>query len=262
MLTFSFKNTKISYTDSGAGNAIVLLHGFLENKKMWNHFIPKLSKNNRVVAIDLLGHGQSDCYGYVHTMELQAEMVRALLAELHIKKTSFVGHSMGGYITLAFAEMYPNFIDNLVLLNSTAFADSLERKNNRDRAISAVKQNATTFICLSIANLFSAHNRKKLITEIENTKLEALKTPLQGIIAALEGMKIRKDRLQVLKDVSFPITLILGLQDPVLNYHENSVQIQNTDTKLITFPDGHMSWIENSTELEQFLKSQFAKPSL
>ena len=249
MPLFNFKNTTVSYTDSGAGNALILLHGFLENKKMWQHFTPTLSKNNRVITIDLLGHGQSDCLGYVHTMELQAEMIFALLAHLNVKKASFVGHSMGGYVALACAEMYPGALINLVLLNSTAAADSEDRKTNRDRAIKAVKQNATTFICLSIANLFTENNRKKLVSEIENTKLEALKTPLQGIIAALEGMKIRKNRHFVLQNATFEITLLLGKQDPVLNYNENIVQIENTTTRLITLPDGHMSWIENKDEL-------------
>ena len=249
MPLFNFKNTTVSYTDSGAGNALILLHGFLENKKMWQHFAPTLSKNNRVITIDLLGHGQSDCLGYVHTMELQAEMIFALLAHLNVKKASFVGHSMGGYVALACAEMYPGALINLVLLNSTAAADSEDRKTNRDRAIKAVKQNATTFICLSIANLFTENNRKKLVSEIENTKLEALKTPLQGIIAALEGMKIRKNRHFVLQNATFEITLLLGKQDPVLNYNENIVQIENTTIRLITLPDGHMSWIENKDEL-------------
>lgn len=257
MLHFNFKNIKISYTDSGAGNTIILLHGFLENKKMWDYFTPKLSKNNRVITIDLLGHGQSDCCGYVHTMELQAEMVFALILSLKIKKIRFVGHSMGGYIALAFAEIHPTFVSHLVLLNSTAVADTVERKSNRDRAITAVKQNATAFICLSIANLFSEKNRKNLTSAIEITKLEALKTPLQGIIAALEGMKIRKDRSLVLKNAAHSITLVLGLQDPVLNYNESILQLQNTNTKLVTLPDGHMSWIENRTELDQLFKTEF-----
>ena len=258
MNLFNFKNTKISYTDSGAGNALILLHGFLENKKMWQHFTPALAKNNRVITIDLLGHGQSDCLGYVHTMELQAEMIFALLAHLNVKKASFGGHSMGGYVALAFAEMYPAAIEHLVLLNSTAAADSEERQTNRDRAIKAVKQNATTFICLSIANLFSENNRKRLVSEIENTKLEALKTPLQGIVAALEGMKIRKDRTFILQNNQFSSTIILGVKDPVLNYDETALQIKNTNTTLLTFADGHMSWIENRKELMTFLNAKFS----
>ena len=73
-----FKNTKISYTDSGKGAVVVLLHGFLENKHMWNEIIPEISKNKRVLAIDLLGHGHTGCLGYIHPMELMAEAVTAV----------------------------------------------------------------------------------------------------------------------------------------------------------------------------------------
>ena len=256
MKHFIYKNSKINYSVAGLGSDIVLLHGFLENKKMWNVFMPQLSKKFRVIAIDLLGHGTSDCLGYVHSMETQAEMVFELLSTLKIKKAFFVGHSMGGYVALAFAELHPNFISKIVLLNSTAEGDSAERKTNRDRAIAAVKQNATTFVCLSIANLFSQTNRKKLVSDIENTKLEALKTPIQGIIAALEGMKVRKDRVFLLQKSTCEITLILGKQDPVLNYEATIKQIENTNVKLITLSDGHMSWIENQEELKSILDTE------
>ena len=71
--SLSFKNIKISYTDSGKGPVVVLLHGFLENKRMWKEIVPEVSNTNRVLAIDLLGHGQTDCLGYVHSMELMAD---------------------------------------------------------------------------------------------------------------------------------------------------------------------------------------------
>ena len=254
-----YKNTKISYTEQGKGTAVVLLHGFLENQTMWNAFVPNLAKKNRVITIDLLGHGQTECLGYVHAMEDQADMVHAVLHELKIRKTVLIGHSMGGYIALAFAELYPENIKGLVLLNSTSRADSDERKTNRDRAIVAVKQNYTAFVRMSIANLFSEDNREKLINEIESVKTEALKTPLQGIVASLEGMKIRKDREVLLHFAPFPIQLILGKKDPVLIYDENIDQIEGTKVQLTTFEDGHMSHIENETELLalllQFLRS-------
>ncbi len=254
---FIFKNTKISYTVSRTGKPIIFLHGFLENKLMWNTFASNLSEKNQVIAIDLLGHGESDSLGYIHTMETQAEMIFAMMNELKIKKASFVGHSMGGYIALAFAEMYPKMITRLVLLNSTSYEDSEDRKANRDRAIKAVKQNYTSFVRLNIGNLFSEKNREILVEDIENVRNEALKTPLQGIIAALEGMKIRKDRFFILQEAKFPITLILGKQDPVLNYQENILQTENTKVELLTFPDGHMSWIENKGELMEILTQIF-----
>jgi pimeloyl-ACP methyl ester carboxylesterase len=252
-----YKNTKISYSDTGKGTAIVLLHGFLENKTMWQDFIPELSLKNRIITIDLLGHGETECLGYVHSMEDNADVVHEVLSNLRIRKAVFVGHSMGGYVALAFAELFPESIKGLVLLNSTSRADSDERKANRDRAIVAVKQNYASFIRMSIANLFSEDNREKLIDEIEKVKTEALKTPLQGIVASLEGMKIRKDREVLLHLTPYPKLLILGEKDPVLNLVETKEQIENTTVQLVTFPDGHMSTIENKKELLKVLSLFF-----
>lgn len=250
---FIYKNTKISFTDSGKGNAIVLLHGYLENKTMWNYFIPKFTQENRVITIDLLGHGQSDCLGYIHTMEEQAEMVFAVVKHLEIAKVILIGHSMGGYIALAFAEKYPKMMSKLVLLNATSYDDSAERKANRERAIKLVKRDYNSFVRLSISNLFSEENREILISEIENTKLEALKTPLQGIIAAQEGMKIRKNRLEVLQKAKYDILLVLSKKDPVLDYEENKKQAENTSIILKTLNNSHMSHIENRNEVEKLL---------
>jgi pimeloyl-ACP methyl ester carboxylesterase len=192
-------------------------------------------------------------------MEENAEIVNAILSHLRIRKAVFIGHSMGGYVALAFAELYLNRVKGLVLLNSTALEDSVERKINRDRAIKAVKQNYINFVRISIANLFSENNRDRLENEIENVKLEALKTPLQGIVASLEGMKIRKDRQFILKETDFPKLLILGEKDGVLLYKDNASQIEATNTELISFPDGHMSHIENKVELEKVIASFLRK---
>ena len=167
MKTTIYKNTKITFTDQGKGTAVVLLHGFLENQAMWKAFVPELSKKYRVITIDLLGHGETECLGYVHTMEDQADMVHHVLHELKIRKAVLAGHSMGGYIALAFAELYPDTMKGLFLLNSTSLADSDERKINRDRAIVAVKQNYTSFVRMSITNLFSENNRERLAEQIE-----------------------------------------------------------------------------------------------
>jgi len=217
---------------------------------MWDEYVDLFSAKNRVITIDLLGHGESDCLGYVHSMEENANAVHEVLEHLQIEKASIVGHSMGGYVGLAFAELFPKKILKLVLLNSTSKEDTAEKKLNRTRAIKAVKQNYVGFVSLAIANLFSEKNRTRLATEIEKVKEEALKTPLQGIIASLEGMKIRKDREELLHKNLFPILLILGKKDPVLNYEESIAQIEDTTAELISFDDGHMSHIENKEELK------------
>ncbi|WP_433764908.1 alpha/beta fold hydrolase [Flavobacterium ginsenosidimutans] len=258
MKTLLYKNTKISYSDSGTGNAIVLLHGFLENKKMWKEYVDLFAEKNRVITIDLLGHGETDCLGYVHKMEDNADVVNEVLEHLKIEKAIILGHSMGGYVGLAFAELYPEKIQKLVLLNSTSKEDSEEKKLNRTRAIKAVKQNYESFISLAIANLFSENNRTRLAEEIEKVKAEALKTPLQGIVASLEGMKIRKDREELVRKNLFPILLILGKKDPVLNYEESLSQIEDTTAELVSFEDGHMSQIENKEALKTILLDFFA----
>ncbi len=84
------KGIDIFYTDEGKGSSIVLLHGFLENTSMWNAFIPKLTKKNRVICIDLLGHGKTGCTGYIHTMEQMAEAVQAVLQHLKCSQMSHI----------------------------------------------------------------------------------------------------------------------------------------------------------------------------
>lgn len=226
---------------------------------MWDFFTAEFSKKYRVITIDLLGHGETECLGYIHTMEDMADMVHAVLRELHIRKAVFVGHSMGGYVALAMAELYHDIVKGIVLQNSTSRHDSEERKQNRDRAIKAVKQSYTNFVRMSIANLFSEDNRDRVAAEIEAVKEEALKTPLQGIVAALEGMKVRKSREVILHTANFPILLVLGKKDPVMNYDENIDQVNGTAVKLITYPDGHMAHIEDRDllvkDLGEFLKS-------
>ncbi|WP_142784279.1 alpha/beta fold hydrolase [Changchengzhania lutea] len=241
------KGVHIFYTDTGEGQPLVLLHGFLENSSMWEAFIPEISKKNRVICIDLLGHGQTECLGYVHTMELMAEAVDAVLQHLQVYKPIMIGHSMGGYVALAFAERNPEALLKLCLMNSTAQEDSTERKENRERAINAVKQNHQLFINMAISNLFRPKNRIIFAEAIKAIKKEALRTPLQGIIAALEGMKIRKNREAIMKNGSFKTMMMISKKDPVLDYAIVMEEAKRNEAKVVEFSDGHMSYIENES---------------
>jgi len=255
---FNFKNVQIRYTSTGKGSTLVLLHGFLENLTMWNNITPELAKKNRVITIDLLGHGKSGNLGYIHTMKDQSQMVKAVLNHLRLRKYSLIGHSLGGYISLAFAENYSNNIRGICLMNSTAIADNKEKRINRDRAILAVKRNHKMVVKVAIPNLFAAKNSKIYTKEIGLIIDEALQLSPQGIIASLEGMKIRKDRTHLLKTSRFQKMLVIGKKDPVLPYQSLIDQTKNTDTKIVELSGGHMSHIENKDELINALKD-FAK---
>ncbi len=254
-MTLQHKGINLFYTDTGKGSAIVLLHGFLENLTMWDTIVPHLSKRNRVICLDLLGHGQTECLGYVHTMEAMAEAINTVLQYLKIRRSVFIGHSMGGYVALAFAETFPDSVKGLCLLNSTARADSVEKRQHRDRAIKVVKQNHKSFIRMAITDLFRPKNRVIFSNEVRRVKKEALKTPLQGIVAALEGMKIRNDREVLLHFSPYKKMMILGKKDPILAYPDILEQLLNTDVRLVELPDGHMSYIENFEETLKAIKS-------
>ena len=247
-MTLEYKGTSIFFTQKGEEETIVLLHGFLESSNMWDYLIPKLSKTHQVICIDLLGQGQSGCLGYIHTMEQMAEAVDAVLKHLKIKDATFIGHSMGGYVALAYAENHPNKVKGLCLMNSTALDDSPEKKANRERAIEAVKQNHKTFIRLSIENLFRPKNRTVFSNQIKKLKEEALQVPVQGIIAALEGMKIRKNRVELFRNATYKKMMIISRKDPALQYETLISQSKGSDIEIVEFPDGHMSYIENKEE--------------
>ena len=247
-MVLDYKGISIYYSQEGNGKTVVLLHGFLESSTIWNDLTSEIFKSHQVVTIDLLGHGKTGCLGYIHTMEQMAEAVEAVLGHLKIKNATFIGHSMGGYVALAYAEKHPEKVNGLCLMNSTALDDSPEKKQNRDRAIVAVKQNHKTFIRVAVANLFRPKNRTIFSNEIKQLKDEALQFPVQGIIAALEGMKIRKNRVELFRKADYKKMMIISKKDPALQYETLIDQTKNSDIEVIEFSDGHISFIENKEE--------------
>jgi len=158
-MMLKYKNTPLFFSAKGIGNPLVLLHGFLESSNIWKPFVEELSKNRQVIAIDLPGHGLSGNIDDIHTMELMADAVQHILLHLSVDKASFLGHSMGGYVSLAFYEKFPTMTKGLVLLNSTPEADSDEKKKNRERSISLLKRNKKAFVSMAISNLLSEKNK-------------------------------------------------------------------------------------------------------
>ncbi|MBT7749917.1 MAG: alpha/beta hydrolase [Flavobacteriales bacterium] len=251
-----FKDISIHFTDRGKGPAVVLIHGFLENLTMWKDIEKSIIQKHRVICVDLPGHGKSDCIGYVHTMDEMAEAIHSVLRSLRLRKYAIVGHSMGGYVALAYAEKHPDNLRDLVLYQSTAKADSNEKKRDRKRAATLIKKNPTSFIRKSIPLLFRPVNRKTFKKEIKELIDEAVKTSSQGLVAALEGMRIRPNRELLLKFPPYPVHIVAGDKDPRIPIQE-SIQLSKISefvTLHVIKGIGHMSYIEAKEETIQVFK--------
>lgn len=252
-MTINFKSTPIAFGAKGTGNPIVLLHGFLESSKIWEPFIADLSKKRKVIYMDLPGHGGSGTLGEVHTMEQQATIVKTVLDTLGETSVTLVGHSMGGYVCLAFLEQYPELVKSIMLMNSTPEADDDEKQKNRDRAIDLVKRNKKTYISMAISNLLTPENNEKFKTQIDDLKEEALTFPEEGIINSLKGMKIRTERIDVLRKFYGSKYFMIGKKDPVTDWEQVNNIAEACDCKIFLTENGHLSYLEDSAEVREIL---------
>ena len=209
-----YKGTEVLYRDQGDGKCIVFLHGYLETGEIWENFIHLFQDGYRVIVPDLPGHGRSGTWGKVHTMEDLAGSVRAVLDHESPGKVFLVGHSMGGYVTMAFADLFPEMLSGYCLFHSTCFSDTEEKKRNRSREISLVLcGKKSQIINVNIPKGFANKNVERLDMEVERAKIIALKNPDEGIVALLNGMKERPDRTHVLQDRTLPRLIIGGMRD-------------------------------------------------
>lgn len=248
-----YKNTPLFYSSVGTGNPLVLLHGFLESSSIWEPFVGELSLKRQIITIDLPGHGRSGNIADCHSMELMADAVHEILTHLQIKNATIMGHSMGGYVSLEFCKKFPIMTQGLVLLNSTPEADSEERKKNRSRSIKIIRRNKSSYISMAISNLLSEKNTKLYPEQVERLKNEAMSFSEEGIMAALEGMKIRTDNLSTLSGFMGPKYMINGTQDPILNFSAAERLAKTCNCKLFPLEGGHLSFIENEKELQSIM---------
>lgn len=242
-----YRDSQIYYQIAGNGDAVVLLHGFLEDHSIWNSLAEKLCINHTVIAIDLPGFGKSDVIADIHPMELMADIVNQVVISENITKFIVVGHSMGGYVSLAFADLFPNKLDGIVLFHSQAGSDDEEAKLNRNRTIQIVEKDHSKFIGAFIPTLFAEENISKFKNEINHLTRISSATSDKGIIAALAGMRDRKDYRETLKRINVPILFIIGKQDSKISLENINQQIilPNHSESLILGNVGHMGFIES-----------------
>ncbi len=252
-MNITHKGTTIFYTDQGKGNPIVFLHGFLENSSMWDTFLPELTKNYRIICIDLLGHGKSECIGYIHTMHNFSSAVYQVISKLQLEEITIIGHSMGGYVGLAFAKAYPKKIKALCLLNSTPEADFEERKQLRIRANTMAKTQFEQLVRMSFINLFDPTTKETYTKDIEYALTEALQTPVQGYIASNDGMRLREDSSLFWKTASFKKGMILGESDWIIEAQEQKEKFASHLDLFEIIKGGHMSHISNRKQVLNLL---------
>jgi pimeloyl-ACP methyl ester carboxylesterase len=248
--TTKFQNAKLRYFDKGSGSAIVLLHGYLESLETWNPIIVELSTKHRVISIDIPGHGESGIVAAYHTMDNMAEAVITVLDELEIDRAFVVGHSMGGYIAMALASNYSERLTGFSLLHSTPFADSDEKKANRDREIELVRNGKKELIVnTNIPKAFANDNLKLFSDQVERAKTIGRLSPVEGIIALLNGMKERPDRSFILQHSKLPFIWFLGKKDNYIVYSaiEEQFGLLPVNGKIVALENsGHMGFLEEA----------------
>lgn len=252
-----FKNSILNFSDEGYGKPIVLLHGYLESLQIWDSFSPLISDQYRLIKIDLLGHGKSEFSDETASMELMAESVRFVLDHLKIEEAFLIGHSLGGYVTLAFLDLFPDRLTGFCLFHSQPFSDTPETIEKRKREIMLVQKGKKDVIYnLNIPNAFANDNLEKFKGEIEYAKNIARNTSDSGIIAALNGLMARPDRSRVLENTKLPFLWILGMKD---NYIPHNAVLQKVklpvNNRIVSLPNsGHQGFMEEKEKSAMKLK--------
>ena len=259
--TFTYQSSKIFYRTIGAGKPVVLIHGFAEDGDVWKNQIEFLKNHFYLIIPDLPGTGKSELINDM-SIEGMTEVIKEILRfELHkfpLQGTEgvLIGHSMGGYITLAFTEKYPEMLSSIALVHSSAFADNEEKKANRLKSIEFVKKNgAYEFLKAVITDLFTetwATNNQKIVDgQIEKSK----SFTDEAIIAYYQAMINRPDRTHVLKSFPKPILFIIGEHDKAVPFEQSMQQCYLPDISYIHIlrNSAHMGMLEETEKVNEAL---------
>ncbi len=260
--TILLNNKPLTYTDSGKGFVVVLLHGYLESLDVWNEFAHDLSKTCRVICIDIPGHGESELLSEKQTMEQIANHIKTALETLNIKKFVLVGHSMGGYLTLMFHHLYPEMLSGFCLFHSHPFSDSEEKRKNRIREIELIRDGKKNLIAsVNIPNTYATENVNPFASYIERAKSIVGITPDDGIIANIHAMMSRPDLSESLADSQIPFLLIAGRKDNLFDFNSivPKIKLPLNSQLVVLEKSGHMGFIEEKETSINHIKNFLSK---
>ena len=219
--TLLFQNKNIHYAIYGQGKTVLLLHGFGEDSTVWQSQVNFLQQHFRLIVPDIPGSGQSELISNAN-IETYAEIIkeifdRELQFPLKRAEGALIGHSMGGYITLAFAEKYPGYLNSFGLFHSTAFADNEDKKGMRQKAIEFIKEKgAASFLKTSIPGLFTKEYAARHPEKISGLVEKGNDFSNKALIQYYQAMIARPDRTSVLKNFNKPVLFIIGEQDAAI----------------------------------------------
>jgi pimeloyl-ACP methyl ester carboxylesterase len=246
-----------TFTDAGSGDALVFLHGFAESKQLWTDFKKPLQQKFRTIALDLPGFGNNTAEVADYSMDAMADYVKQQLDKLGIKKCILIGHSMGGYVSMAFAEKYSAMLNGLCLFHSSALPDTDEKKDNRNKTIEFVeKHGVEKFMQSFVEPLFFAENREKLRSKIDLMKKIGTATPKESVVGGLAAMRDRPDRTEVLKKANYPVLFIFGKEDGAVPMDKALEQCHLPDNSMVYFlgQTGHMGMFERTYETRKTIE--------
>lgn len=264
--SISYHDTHISYSVHGSGTAVVLLHGFGEDSRIWDRQVTFLQNHCQLIVPDIPGSGNSALLqlaklavpgqrDYV-SIDDYADVVHAILQAEKIDHCLLLGHSMGGYITLAFAEKYPERLTGYGLVHSTAFADSEEKKQMRAKAIETIgRHGAQPFLKNTIPNLFGRAFKEKHPERINQLIDAAAGFTAEALQQYYQAMIHRPDRCEVLKSNRLPVLFVMGTEDMAAPMDDVLKQVSQPGISYIhVLPGcGHMGMWEAPDTLNQLL---------
>jgi pimeloyl-ACP methyl ester carboxylesterase len=236
------------YKEKGHGLPVILLHGFCETHAVWDHLVDHLAREYRVIAIDLPGFGSSELLPAPFTIDDVAECIlNLLLKELKFETCVLLGHSLGGYIVLAMVEKKPELFSALGLINSSAYADSNERKLNRNKVMEFVSRHgAELFVRSFIPPLFYKKSNPHSAALVEH----GVKIPPHIVLSYTKAMRDRPDRTHVLSAFTKPVLFLAGREDTLIPVKDIEQQVSHVkhSTLLILDNVSHMSFLEKEEE--------------
>jgi hypothetical protein len=217
----------------------VFLHGFGEDHRVWSDFLPKFSWSLECVVVDY--SAWTDC------VEIKDYAFKIMSDLPRNNKFILVGHSMGGYIALSMAEQFENQIEKVVMLHSSPFADTEEKKLGRQRTIEFLKKYPVKdFLGPFVPNLFAptyAESHAELMNILVARYQYLAK---DGLIASTQAMKHRADYKLFLAQTKIPFLFIQGSDDALIPTHLIKEVLQDkAQHKLVILKDvGHQGQYE------------------